>query len=60
MKREFSRILINDRARIKASLEVDSDYHKAIEVVGDLNQYYDILSPQNELGYSWIDKIIFN
>jgi carboxyl-terminal processing protease len=50
LKREFSRILIDDKARIKASLEVDSDYHRANEVVSDLNQYYDILSPQDELG----------
>jgi hypothetical protein len=47
--REMSRVVSGEEARIKAGLEVDSIYHKAIEVLLDQNQYYDLLAPSNDL-----------
>ena len=47
--REMSRVVSGEEARIKAGLEVDSIYHRAIEVLLDQNQYYDLLAPSNDL-----------
>jgi len=45
----MSRVVSGEEARIKAGLEVDSIYHRAIEVLLDQNQYYDLLAPSNDL-----------
>jgi len=47
--REISRVTAGDRERIKAALLEDSEYHKAVEILLDQNQYYDILSPQDDI-----------
>jgi len=43
--REMSRIVSGEEARIKAGLQVDRTYHKAVEILMDQNLYYDILAP---------------
>jgi carboxyl-terminal processing protease len=47
--REMSRIAIGERSRIKAGLQVDTGYHKAVEILLDQNQYYDLLTPSDQL-----------
>ena len=43
LEKEFSRILINEKARIGASLKNDSTYKEAVELLLDLNSYYSLL-----------------
>ena len=47
--REISRVVSGEEARIKSGLEVDSVYNRALEVLLDQNQYYDLLAPSNNL-----------
>ena len=47
--REISRIVSGEKSRIKAGLNVDSGFHKAIEILRDQNQYYDLLTPSEEI-----------
>ncbi|MBC8311392.1 MAG: S41 family peptidase [Candidatus Marinimicrobia bacterium] len=47
--REMSRIVSGEKSRIKSGLEVDSGYHKAVEILLDQNKYYDLLTPSDEL-----------
>ena len=47
--REMSRIIAGERSRIKAGLRVDTGYHKAVEILLDQNQYYDLLTPSDKL-----------
>ena len=47
--REMSRIVAGEKSRIKAGLEVDTGYHRAVEILLDQNQYYDLLAPLDEL-----------
>ena len=44
LEREMSMIVDGKSGQIRASLYEDVDYLKAIEILKDLNQYYDILS----------------
>lgn len=46
--REMSRIVAGEKFRIKAGLQVDSGYHKAIEILSNENQYYDLLTPSKK------------
>ena len=43
LEKEFSRILINDRARIGVSLKIDNEYYEATQLLSDLNEYYSLL-----------------
>jgi len=43
--REISRIVGGEKSRIKTGLQVDSGYDKAVEILLDQNQYYDLLVP---------------
>jgi len=43
LQREMSMIIDGKEEQIKVSLHEDSDYLKAVEVLKDVNQYYDIL-----------------
>ena len=45
----MSRIVSGEKSRIKASLKVDTGYHRAVEILLDQNQYYDLLAPLDEL-----------
>ena len=47
--REMSRIVSGEESRIKAGLRVDSGFHKAVEILKDQNQYYDLLTPSDEV-----------
>jgi carboxyl-terminal processing protease len=47
--REISRIVSGEESRIKAGLRVDSGFHKAVEILKDQNQYYDLLTPSDEV-----------
>ena len=47
--REISRIVAGEKSRIKAGLQVDSEYDKAVEILLDQNQYYDLLTPSEEI-----------
>jgi len=47
--REISRIVGGEKSRIKAGLQVDSGYDKAVEILLDQNQYYDLLTPSEEI-----------
>ena len=44
LEREMSMITGGKQEQIKVSLHEDVDYLKAVEILKDLNQYYDILS----------------
>ena len=43
LARELSRVVGTEKDRIRASLDVDLEYKKAIEILLDLKQYYTIL-----------------
>ena len=43
LEREFSRIIINEKARIGVALKVDSEYDEAIRILTNPSQYYSIL-----------------
>ncbi len=43
LEREFSRIIVNERARIGAALNVDSEYKEAVNILSDYDKYYSIL-----------------
>ncbi|MAV64578.1 MAG: hypothetical protein CMG00_05235 [Candidatus Marinimicrobia bacterium] len=43
LKREFHRILLDEKSRIGVSLEVDSEYNEAAKLLLDLDKYYSIL-----------------
>ena len=45
----MSRIVAGEKSRIKVGLKVDTGYHKAVEILLDQNQYYDLLSPLDDL-----------
>ena len=47
--REISRIIEGEKSRIKAGLQVDSGYHRAVEILLDQNQYYDLLTPSEKI-----------
>jgi len=47
--REISRIVEGEKSRIKAGLQVDSGYHRAVEILLDQNQYYDLLTPSKKI-----------
>ena len=47
--REMSRIVAGEKSRIKAGLKVDVGYHRAVEILLDQNQYYDLLAPLDEI-----------
>ena len=48
LEREFSRVVSGEQERIKVSLNIDSEYSKAVEILTDLNQYYDVFEPEVE------------
>ena len=43
LAREMSRVVADEKERIRVSLLEDSDYKLAVEVLKDINKYYDIL-----------------
>lgn len=43
LEREFSRIIISESSRIGAALKIDSEYQKAVSILGDYDKYYSIL-----------------
>ena len=50
LEREFSRIIVNERARIGAALNVDSEYKEAVNILSEYDKYYSILvqiEPEN-------------
>ena len=47
LEREMAMVLGGKKEQIKASLYEDFDYLKAVEILKDLNKYYDILSENN-------------
>ncbi len=53
--REISRIVSGEESRIKAGLRVDSGFHKAVEILKDQNQYYDLLTPSE--GIEDVDQV---
>ena len=43
LEREFSRIIINEKARLGASLKVDFEYHEAVRILMTPDEYYSAL-----------------
>ena len=43
LEREFARIVINEKARLGASLKIDSEYHEAVRVLMTPDEYYSAL-----------------
>ena len=43
LEREFARIIIGEGARLGASLKVDSQYHEAVRILTNPDEYYSIL-----------------
>jgi carboxyl-terminal processing protease len=48
LEREFSRVVSGEQERIKVSLHLDSEYSKAVEILTNLNRYYDVFEPATE------------
>ena len=43
LEREFSRIIVDEKARIGVSLKNDNEYNEAVDLLLDLNNYYSLL-----------------
>ena len=43
LARELSRVVSGEKERIRASLGIDLEYPKAVEIIKDLKEYYTIL-----------------
>ena len=54
--REMSLVVSGKRERIRVSLFEDNVYQEAVEILQDLNRYYDLLEPQPETAEEKIEK----